>query len=288
MQADILLAVTRNIETLNALLGMPHWFSMLIFIVSMRFLIVYPVNKFVLGFDMGTYNGANTVASAIGLMHGFTSSIVGYYLLTQMSLPLNISAPMTEMIAENAALTNLLIDFSSGYMVQDLLFLLADAYDFGADKEPMLTSFILHHIGCFIYLRSVAWVKAGHISFFILVFLGEVTNPFQNSRSIALKGLSGDQEHTNKKLCSFVHKICTIILSLLFFVVRMVLGPFVVVYYYYWFLLAENDYVPMWLGALWSTIAFAMIHGSYGFSMDLLKECAEILGLKKKDKTKKQ
>ena len=259
--------------------GAPAYIFWCTMLIIFRLLFLAPFFSIIFKIDVTKYSGESCLGSAIGFTHGLVATLVGIQLLST-SPTSNLSEVLSVFDASWQLKATTLVSFSTGYMIEDFFFMTVDGFIWGWNAEPMLQSFILHHVACLIYLSSVAVVGAGHVGFLILVVMGEVTNSFQNSRSISIQALMKEQTDTNKGFFLGIKKIMTCILAVLFFFVRMVCGPFVILFFSNHFFISgeRSEAVPLWIAGVWTFIAIAIVHGSIPFSMTLLGELKEILG----------
>ncbi|GMH69145.1 hypothetical protein TrRE_jg8432 [Triparma retinervis] len=167
-------------------------------------------------------------------------------------------------------LTMVTMKYTSAYMLQDLLMMLLDEYRYVSD-EPYFVSFVLHHTGCLIYLSMVRYYSAGSFSVLILILMGEITNPMQNTINVCLQGIKAGKKWPRKVL-----SVVNPIFGLGFAVVRLMIAPLFAVLFLDQ--LIRKKYtgevttdIPLGVGALWSLLFLATIHGSFPFAVEKLR-----------------
>lgn len=107
---------------------------------------------------------------------------LGTLLLTQPFVP---SAPMKQAPQWWQCTAHAMLEFCTGYMLYDGLYnsLYLKLKTFGY-MDTGDYCFLGHHLATSYYMTSTRMNGAGHLSAMIIMFFGEITNPFQNGRKV--------------------------------------------------------------------------------------------------------
>jgi hypothetical protein len=253
--------------------------------ILFRTFVAWPLVTKVFRFDPSAFSSASASSSVVCLFHGGPVALASGYLCWREYSDLydtgfgnvhdaGLSKDLAAFDHTFQQLAVKTLTFSCAYMVYDSMFMALNALVHGRDKEPYLTSFFLHHIGCVTFMGQVTAQGAGHLTLMLLIFLGEVTNPLQNTLNLAVHGVEQGRDEWR-----LVKSIVEPPFALFFALVRLVLGPPIVLYFFYHFIYlkltsATPTSVPLGTGVFWCVVCAAMIHGSMGFAFDKLK-CLE-------------
>ena len=164
--------------------------------------------------------------------------------------------------------TNALLEFCTGYMMQDTFFVLHRAYAAGEELTTSDISFIGHHVACSIYMTSTRMVGAGHISAMILMFTGEFTNPLQNTHAILEYALQ--TECCGGATIQLLYEYTEITFAIFYFFFRTVVGPVCASYNVYDLLFTKDGRknIPVGLSIFWCVASWGVLIGSIPWIVD--------------------
>jgi hypothetical protein len=119
-----------------------------------------------------------TIASCVSITHSTLLLYPLWTLITQHRLdPCATIKDAPSVLWYNDAMT--LMEWCSGYMLQDFLLILMKDYNPGSSSKffPFVLPgedplFLLHHIATFSYMTMARKLKAGHLSAMLLMFFG--------------------------------------------------------------------------------------------------------------------
>jgi hypothetical protein len=164
-----------------------------------------------------------------------------------------------------------MLQLSTGYMVYDTLYPLAQYLIYGK-LNPDYTMYMIHHMLVAFYFVSVQVVGGGHASVIMGTFLGEVTNPFYNLSHFSALAIKQDCCHGSfsRRLNVFFD----VLAALQFIPVRALIGPIVLGFYTVYQLVfvgtkRKHHPIPLIMAILWSLIMWAVMLGSYSYLMEL-------------------
>eukprot|EP00519_Triparma_laevis_P013098 CAMPEP_0182490228 /NCGR_PEP_ID=MMETSP1321-20130603/165_1 /TAXON_ID=91990 /ORGANISM="Bolidomonas sp., Strain RCC1657" /LENGTH=251 /DNA_ID=CAMNT_0024692377 /DNA_START=360 /DNA_END=1115 /DNA_ORIENTATION=+ len=183
--------------------------------------------------------------------------------------------------AELKSSFSLVMSYSCGYMLYDLTFMLINSFYYPVSAEPNFVDFIQHHIGCVVYMYSVSYFEAGYTGLMLLMFLGEVTNPFQNIMNIAN---AGQEYFKSPSVYDKIEQIVQPVFGVLFAFVRLIIGAMLVFIFSYIYcyhnifkVKTTERHIPITLGVIWVSAIFAMVHGSANFATENLIRAIELI-----------
>eukprot|EP00985_Skeletonema_marinoi_P032367 scaffold39117_cov148-Skeletonema_marinoi.AAC.13 len=157
-----------------------------------------------------------------------------------------------------------LLGFCTGYMIYDsFMGFIVEVWQPG--RGPVLSSddwmYLGHHILTSLYMTSTRWVKAGHISAMVLMFFGELSNPFMNLKLILEKALEQD-------CCKDVTWLPTLfvcneqVFSICYIICRVFAASFVFPHLTHDLLIRGKKNAPMWLILCWLFLCYGVQFGS--------------------------
>eukprot|EP00927_Polykrikos_kofoidii_P056518 TRINITY_DN50621_c0_g1_i1.p1 TRINITY_DN50621_c0_g1~~TRINITY_DN50621_c0_g1_i1.p1 ORF type:complete len:321 (-),score=29.66 TRINITY_DN50621_c0_g1_i1:16-978(-) len=224
-----------------------------------------------------------TIESAACAVSGFQAAIfvpsIGACILSQ---PYRPSGKMSDSPMWWQCSAKALIQFCSGYMVYDSIMLFGDTWDADAGKPVFASAdlmFLGHHFATSFYMISALLQGAGHQSAMMLMFLGEMTSPLQNSHSI-LKFAVKIHSHS-----SFV-EICLMYVELLYALVyiplRAFIGPLVCAHLTYDLLLTKTGRknCKVVVSMLWMPMCWGVLYGSIPWIEEAIAMARDGLELK--------
>jgi len=130
-------------------------------------------------------------------------------------------------------LADSLIQFCTGYMIQDFILILVKDYDDAiggifpfrlVGEDPL---FLAHHVATVLYMSQCRHLKAGHYSAMLLMFFGELSNPFQNSWFIGKWCLESGVSAMTESFFARNYIIIGKLFAFTYGVLRLIIGPFV-------------------------------------------------------------
>ena len=180
-------------------------------------------------------------------------------------------------------LVSALLEFCTGYMINDSFFLLYYAISptttTTTNNNNLLLDasdirFLFHHILCILYMNQARYYKAGHISAMIGMLLGELSNPFMNTFGI-VKYASEIEHFKDGMLLQQLQKFVPICYSIIFLMIRVIIGPIILIKMTKNLLFSQQgkDNIPLLVRILWSI----MIWGVMFLSIPLILDCINIV-----------
>ena len=136
-----------------------------------------------------------------------------------------------------------------------------------------------HHLATSLYMISARVVGAGHLSAMMMIFCGEISNPFMNALfvtrfAIKLSCCNGPNMHA-------LHTLLEPLYAFVYVYFRLILGPLASVHLT-WDLIFDprgRKNVPVQLSLVWVTMVWAVIFGSGPFiqeAVDMLSDGLEL------------
>jgi hypothetical protein len=169
-----------------------------ILMLSIRNVVAHPFVLKVLRYP-DTHASSSAASSFVAIMFSVPVCFACHSLLWMEGSLGDIAAGTSDYTDGWNWLTMVTMKYTSAYMLQDLLMMLLDEYRYVSD-EPYFVSFVLHHTGCLIYLSMVRYYSAGSFSVLILILMGEITNPMQNTINVCLQGIKAGKKWPRKVL----------------------------------------------------------------------------------------
>uniref|UniRef100_A0A7S1Z3C2 TLC domain-containing protein n=1 Tax=Trieres chinensis TaxID=1514140 RepID=A0A7S1Z3C2_TRICV len=154
----------------------------------------------------------------------------------------------------------------TGYMVYDMAFIHYAAVNSEHGWEFFELACFIHHFATTAYMVSNLWIGAGHMSALMLMFTGELTNPFMNGLFIsrfAIKVFDDEWIHN-------LHPYVEITHAVLYSIMRTFIGPLVALHLTRDLLMTERgrQNVPRWLSLTWITLCWVVLLGSLPWTKD--------------------
>ncbi|KAK9813156.1 hypothetical protein WJX72_009945 [[Myrmecia] bisecta] len=192
---------------------------------------------------------ANLASCCMSLLHGsVTSASAAWQIYSH--LPFSLDAP-------NNAAQDILMQFSTAYM-------LADEFLFLLPCTPDDYLFIFHHVVTVGYMLSSLFLRRGGLSCLILMFMGEITSPVQNTWFIGrdLRGTS--------KVANTVYELMSPPYTYIYLFVRSGVAPPLIAWFA-WRLVTLGGPLPASVRYTWAFCAVLATTGSQIWSMKLFK-----------------
>lgn len=174
-------------------------------------------------------------------------------------------------------LVNALLQFCTGYMVYDAIFIVLVRFDLSESWIPSLEAddymYLAHHFMTSTYMTQSRVYQAGHMSALMCMLLGEATNPFMNGWFVTSKAITLDC--CNGSVMQILHHYIEIAFAASYLFFRAVLGPLYFVPMSWSLLTSQNakEHLPMWVRLFWTFMIWAVVLGSYSWMVT----CAEML-----------
>jgi len=242
-------------------------------VLSFLYLAVWRISSLYLLYSLGwpswpdNYLTQKAVGSAVAIVHAIQLEFPLFAcLLAQPFIP-SKRMDASPLWLQHA--TNALLEFCTGYMIHDTIFIMIRAYETGESLNNSDLSFIGHHIACSIYMNSARLVGAGHLSAMMLMFTGEFTCPFQNAH--AMLGFALDTACCNGTITQLLHKYIELVSCILYCFFRTFVGPICALYIMYDLIFTKNGRknVPVALSVFWCIPMWGVLIGSIPW----IKEC---------------
>ena len=157
-----------------------------------------------------------------------------------------------------------LLQFCTGYMMQDSFFIFYNAFKHGFQPGDEL--FLGHHFATITYMTQCRWIAAGHISTMTCILVGEISNPFMMVWYIT-KAATESTCCNGSKVAAILY-VSKFIYAVVYFFARSILMPAITLYKFHDFFLSGQKNVPFMLCAYWYSAIVIVIGGSYGYIVE--------------------
>jgi len=163
-----------------------------------------------------------------------------------------------DLSGENSPTGTAAILWCTGYMVADTIYMLI-----WARHE---TLFLLHHTATLLYMLSCLAVGRGDLSTCLCIYLGEVTNPINNSYAIS------NVLHSEGLISARPNFAAACALASSFVFVRILYAPIGVcwVIFVHLFLRPGGAAIPILVRLLWAALPLMVTHASFTFLLSLI------------------
>eukprot|EP00980_Cylindrotheca_fusiformis_P019336 scaffold6638_cov127-Cylindrotheca_fusiformis.AAC.20 len=177
----------------------------------------------------------------------------------------------TEHISKASAawqdMVNALLQFCTGYMLNDTIFLIYRAQQAAGSILPHFEFedilFLGHHAVTSIYMTQTRVYKAGHMSAMMCMLLGELSNPLHNTYLVLelASGLDCCKDGPNLQLA---RTIIPPLFSAVYIFFRVIVGPPVLAYTTYDLLMNKQgrENLPLSIRLFWVAMIWAVMVGS--------------------------
>lgn len=166
-------------------------------------------------------------------------------------------------------LADALLQFCTGYMLYDtligILYLRWDSASSSFAFTPDDYLYLMHHWMTSFYMTSARVIGAGYMSAFICMFLGELSNPLQNSWLVAQKAMELDCCN-GPAMQAFEHGV-KLAFCAVYFAIRAGIAPvyFANATYHITFTKKGRANIPIALGLFWNVLIWGVEYGSLGW-----------------------
>ena len=174
-------------------------------------------------------------------------------------------------------LCNALLEFCTGYMINDTFFLVYYSIPPGSLWPIMNKSnkgFLFHHLLTILYMSQARYYKAGHMSAMMCMLLGELSNPLMNTFGM-VKYASGLECFKDGPMLQQAKEIVPVLYSLVFLFLRTIIGPIVLIAMTGDLLFSKQgkENLPFHVRIMWSLI----IWGVMSLSIPLISDCKDMI-----------
>ena len=171
-------------------------------------------------------------------------------------------------------LVSALLQFCTGYMLNDLMFLLYRGMSEDSWIPQLSTGdlmFVGHHIVTATYMTQTRVYQAGHMSAMMNMLLGELSNPLFNIHRFIKFGSEINFFNSGALLLKF-KTLIPVLYSLVYVPLRALIGPIVCFAMTLNLLFSKEGQqnLPLWVRILWSLMIWAVIFGSAGEIQDCI------------------
>lgn len=179
------------------------------------------------------------------------------------------SEPMSKAPQWWQELVDGLLQFCTGYMIYDFVFILGNRILESPTGIPQFTDddilFLGHHFMTSTYMSQARLYGAGHMSAMMCMLLGELSNPMMNGWFITHKAITYDC--CNGEVMQLVHKVVEINFCIQYLILRVVVGPIACTHMSYSLTFSEDakKYLPGLVRFFWNLMIWAVILGSYSW-----------------------
>ncbi|CAJ1936279.1 unnamed protein product [Cylindrotheca closterium] len=163
-------------------------------------------------------------------------------------------------------LVNALLQFCTGYMVNDTIFLIYRAQQASGLWIPPVPFgdklFLGHHFVTSLYMTQARGYKAGHMSAMMCMLLGELSNPFHNLYYIF--GIASELECCYGPMAQSINSVLPAIFASIYVLLRVVAAPPAMLYTTYDLLTNKEgkESLPFAIRFFWVFMIWAVIFGS--------------------------
>jgi hypothetical protein len=163
-------------------------------------------------------------------------------------------------------LVNGLLQFCTGYMLNDTLFLVYRAQQAAGSIVPHFgfgdILFLCHHAMTSIYMTQTRVYQAGHMSAMMCMLIGELSNPLHNAYFFL--NIASGLDCCNGPKLQQAHAIVPALFSAVYIFLRVIVSPPVMVYTTYDLLLNKQgkENLPLGIRGFWVFMIWAVMVGS--------------------------
>jgi hypothetical protein len=158
-----------------------------------------------------------------------------------------------------------LLQFCTGYMIYDgTLNILVLKYPHGYTPSDWM--FLGHHLATTMYMTWVRLLQRGHMSAMMCMFLGECTNPFQNSYAVAQ--FAQQLQCCNGAFSQTMFAMTECVFAGFYCVMRVIVGPIMCLHITYDLWCNGRHTLPYSALIVWVLLIWAVILGSIPWIQD--------------------
>jgi hypothetical protein len=266
LYGKVLVAFFRSVPQFNfPFTGLPVSFVLVSagFLVSVR-LFTNEVLESVFGWPVGdvvTDRAASSVPAIVHSMLLCPGLIVAFMVQTY-----NPTEHISEASDEWQDFVNALLQFCTGYMLNDTLFLVYRAQQAAGSIIPKFEFgdilFLGHHAVTSIYMTQARVYEAGHMSAMMCMLLGEFSNPLHNTYFII--GIASGLECCKGAMLQLTQNIVPKLFAAVYILLRVIVAPPVMVYTTWDLVYSEQgkENLPFAIRGFWVFMIWAVMVGS--------------------------
>eukprot|EP00563_Minutocellus_polymorphus_P004061 CAMPEP_0181043200 /NCGR_PEP_ID=MMETSP1070-20121207/12577_1 /TAXON_ID=265543 /ORGANISM="Minutocellus polymorphus, Strain NH13" /LENGTH=321 /DNA_ID=CAMNT_0023121505 /DNA_START=61 /DNA_END=1026 /DNA_ORIENTATION=+ len=158
-----------------------------------------------------------------------------------------------------------LLEICTGYMIHDAVFLIRDCHMLGLQLSDFEILCLGHHLATSLYMISARVVGAGHLSAMMMIFCGEISNPFMNALFVTRFAIK--LSCCNSATVKVLHTIIEPSYAFVYVYFRLLLGPLAAAHLTHDFLVLPSGRknVPIKISIIWIALVWVVIYGSGPF-----------------------
>ena len=226
-------------------------------------IISYHILVRIFGWPSDNQKSHEAVGSIIAILH--STSILPGLAVALASQPYRPSSHITTAPQWWQHLVSALMQFCTGYMVYDSL---ASFLILKGPSNLVASDFLFlgHHFATSLYMTQTRVLQAGHTSAMICMFLGELTNPFQNSYYVSQHAM--EFECCSGPWMQQFHDFVAMGFAYSYFCMRVIIAPLFFVHVTGDLLLSKTrTNIPVLIRFFWIFMIWAVEVGSYDWIM---------------------
>jgi len=161
---------------------------------------------------------------------------------------------------------NALLQFCTGYMLNDTIFLIYRAQQASGTWIPTLDNsdqlFLIHHTMTTAYMTQARSYKAGHMSAMMCMLVGELSNPLHNL--YYMLGIAADMDCCYGPWAQAANSVVPSAFAAIYLLMRVIVAPPVMLYTTYGLLATKDakENLPLAVRLFWVFMIWAVIIGS--------------------------
>ena len=201
-------------------------------------------------------------ASMVGILHSML--LVPALAACFVSHPYSPHQAMSDSPSWYQQAVSTLLQFCTGYMVYDgTLNILILKYP---NYQPSDFMFLGHHLATTLYMTACRMLQRGHQSAMMCMFLGEITNPFQNSFMVA--EFAQTLACCNGAVSQMLFPIIECSFAALYCLMRAIVGPFLCAHITFDLWRNGRKTIPLAVIIVWTMLIWAVLVGSIPWIQD--------------------
>jgi len=230
-----------------------------LFCVRQLAFILFEVN----GWPQGTKENYFHVACICAMGHS-TPMILALFqcLLDQPYIPTMklVESPLYWQLAADS-----LLQYCTGYMIQDSFFTFYRAWVFG-EFEPSDILFLGHHFATVSYMTQCRWIGAGYISTMSCILIGEISNPVMMVWYITKDAV--ESTCCNSPRVATIFRASELVYAFVYLIARAIFMPGSALQHFYTFFLSGQKNISMFLCVYWYIAILAVQFGSLDYIVE--------------------